>query len=64
MITSGDSKIRILDGHEVVCKYRGIEMFCYVLKCSSKCSAFTKMKLDTTEWIDTLVLSSNVSVSL
>ncbi|XP_019199701.1 PREDICTED: WD repeat-containing protein YMR102C-like [Ipomoea nil] len=24
MITSGDSKIRILDGHEVVCKYRGL----------------------------------------
>ncbi|CAH9071116.1 unnamed protein product [Cuscuta epithymum] len=23
MITSGDSRIRILDGHEVVCKYRG-----------------------------------------
>nr|GMC67914.1 WD repeat-containing protein YMR102C-like [Ipomoea batatas] len=24
MITSGDSKIRILDGHDVVCKYRGL----------------------------------------
>ncbi|XP_019150788.1 PREDICTED: uncharacterized protein LOC109147638 [Ipomoea nil] len=27
MITSGDSKIRILDGHEVVCKYRGLSKF-------------------------------------
>lgn len=33
MVTSADSKIRILDGHEVVSKYKGISMYHNFFKC-------------------------------